>query len=147
MGSVTKKVHWQEHKMKELEETVAKLEAVMIPTESIEVHGRHLGVGNKVCRYRKRRKDSQTSCGRSSPTDLVQASEGTPISLSRNCRLIAYSIVVLVLRSYLGLTKYWLQGCPIRLFHFALFGAHTVSTSTTDVDKGSLAFSLLLLKL
>lgn len=48
MGSVAKKVYWHEHTMKELEEIVAKLEAVIIPTGSTEIHGPHLGVGNDI---------------------------------------------------------------------------------------------------
>ena len=46
--SETRKVYWHEHTMRELEEIIPKLEAVIIPTGSTEIHGPHLGVGNDI---------------------------------------------------------------------------------------------------
>jgi len=42
------KVYWHEHTMRELEEIIPTLEAVVIPTGSTEIHGPHLGVGNDI---------------------------------------------------------------------------------------------------
>lgn len=46
--SEAKKVYWHEHTMSELAEMIPKLEVVIIPTGSTEVHGPHLGVGNDI---------------------------------------------------------------------------------------------------
>ncbi|MEM2905086.1 MAG: creatininase family protein [Candidatus Bathyarchaeia archaeon] len=46
--SGTMKVYWHEHTMRELAELMPKLEVVIIPTGSTEVHGHHLGVGNDI---------------------------------------------------------------------------------------------------
>ena len=42
------KIYWHEHTMRELEEIIPKLETVIIPTGSTEIHGPHLGVGNDI---------------------------------------------------------------------------------------------------
>jgi len=46
--SEVKKVYWHEHTQKELAEVIPKLEAVLVPTGSTEIHGPHLGVGNDI---------------------------------------------------------------------------------------------------
>lgn len=46
--SETQKVYWHEHTMRELAELIPRLEVVMVPTGSTEVHGPHLGVGNDI---------------------------------------------------------------------------------------------------
>jgi creatinine amidohydrolase/Fe(II)-dependent formamide hydrolase-like protein len=46
--SASLKIYWHEHTMRELEEIIPKLETVIIPTGSTEIHGPHLGVGNDI---------------------------------------------------------------------------------------------------
>ncbi len=46
--SEVKKVYWHEHTQRELAERIPKLEVVIIPTGSTEIHGHHLGVGNDI---------------------------------------------------------------------------------------------------
>jgi len=46
--SKSAKVFWHEHTQSELAELIPDLQAVLIPTGSIEVHGPHLGVGNDI---------------------------------------------------------------------------------------------------
>jgi len=43
-----KKVYWHEHTQRELADLIPKLEVVIIPTGSTEIHGAHLGVGNDI---------------------------------------------------------------------------------------------------
>ncbi len=42
------RVFWHEHTQSELASILPKLEAVLVPTGSIEIHGPHLGVGNDI---------------------------------------------------------------------------------------------------
>ena len=42
------KVYWHEHTQKEIEELIPKLDVILIPTGSTEIHGPHLGMGNDI---------------------------------------------------------------------------------------------------
>jgi len=42
------KVYWHEHTMRELAEAIPRIDAVIIPTGSTEIHGPHVGVGNDI---------------------------------------------------------------------------------------------------
>lgn len=46
--SEARKVYWHEHTQRELTEIIPKLEVIIIPTGSTEIHGPHLGVGNDI---------------------------------------------------------------------------------------------------
>ena len=43
-----RKVYWHEHSQRELAEIIPKLDVVIVPTGSTEIHGPHLGVGNDI---------------------------------------------------------------------------------------------------